>query len=218
MFQWTEKYQPQQDWVTFIIVLIFMLCVVLFRNNTHRFKLLVSFWEFRSYINIYDKEKFCNPLHYFNLILTLISLTSFSVMVYFFYDKLLMSMFGKLSFLTFLTFISGVVIGRYWILRLIFKVSGNLELFQQTVFRSLSLYVTISLHGLLLFSFYYYRFFYEPNLLLILLIFIFCALFVSHLSIYLKIIGMKFDYSIYLILYLCAFKLAPWLWLYHSIF
>ena len=217
MFQWTEKFQPQQDWVTVLIVIVFILSVSLFRNNPHRYKLLVSFWDFRSYINIYDKEKFSNPLQYFNLVLTLISLTSFSVLAYFFYDELFMSFLGKISFITFLTSISGVVIIRYGLLKLIFKASGNLELFQHTVFRSLSLYGVISLLALPLFSFYFYSFFYEPNLLLMMLILILCAVFISHLTIYLRIIGMKSDFSIYLILYLCAFKLAPWLWLYHAI-
>ena len=58
MFQWTEKFEPKQDWVTLIIILIFALCVHLLKINPHQFKLLVSFWRTNTYFKIYDKEKY----------------------------------------------------------------------------------------------------------------------------------------------------------------
>jgi hypothetical protein len=81
----------------------------------------------------------------------------------------------------------------------------------------MSFYAVASLFGIFFFLFYHYHFSNEPNLLLILSIVVICFVFVSHLTIYLKIIGMKPNFIVYLILYLCAFKIAPWLWLYKSI-
>lgn len=218
MLQWTEKIQPQQDWITILIVLVFALSAYLYRKNTHQFKLLLSFWQFKSYFNIYGKEKYANPLHFFNLILLLISVINFYVIAYFFCQKNLMLLLERVSFLSFFTFISVIVIGRYWILKFICQVYGQLEIFQQAVFKSMSFYAVASLFGIFFFMFYHYHFSNKPNLLLILSIVVICFVFVSHLTIYLNIIGMKPNFIVYLILYLCAFKIAPWLWLYKSIY
>ena len=218
MFQWTEKFQAHQDWITLSIILIFMLSVYLYRRNAHQFKLLISFWNSKSYFNIYDKEKFTNPSNPFNLILTLITLITFSLLGYFFYEKILMSLLGEISFLNFFIVISAVVVARYEILKLICQLSDQLELFQQIVFRSISFYAMISLYALFLFSIYHYRFFTNSTLFFLISIMVICAVYLSHLTIYLRIIRITPFNIVYLILYLCAFKIAPWLWLYKSIY
>ena len=218
MFQWTEKFQAHQDWITLSIILIFMLSVYLYRRNAHQFKLLISFWNSKSYFNIYDKEKFTNPSNPFNLILTLITLITFSLLGYFFYEKILMSLLGEISFLNFFIVISAVVVARYKILKLICQLSDQLELFQQTVFRSVSFYAMISLYALFLFSIYQYRFFTNTTLFFLISLLVVCAVYLSHLTIYLRFIRITPHNIVYLILYLCAFKIAPWLWLYKSIY
>lgn len=218
MFQWTEKFEPQQDWVNLLILLIFGLVTFLSNQKYYQFKLLISFWNYKRYLNLYDKDKFTNPLNLFNLIIISISLISFSIIGFFFYEKLLMSFLGEISFLLLFGSIVGLVIIRYWVLKLIFSNLGVLELYQHNVFRSISFYFMISVYAILLFSIYYYSFIEMTILLLMLLILIVNSVFVFHFSLYIKIIGQKPSSSIYLILYLCAFKLAPWLWLYNLIY
>ncbi len=218
MFQWNEKFQAHNDWITLFIILVFILSVYLYRRNTHQFKLLLSFWNSKSYFNIYDKEKFANPTNTFNLILTLITLITFSLLSYFFYEKILISLLGEISFITFFIVISSLVIARYKILKLFFQLSDKLELFQQTIFRSISFYAMISLYSLFLFSIYHYRFFTNKDLFFFISILVICAVFLSHIIIYLRIIRIKLHNLVYLILYLSAFKIAPWLWLYKFIY
>ena len=218
MFQWTEKIQPQQDWITVLIILIFTLSVFLFKRNPHQFKLLVYFWRSKSYFNIYDKERYANPLHMFNLILIFITLITVSLLSYFFYEKILFSLLGGISFLSFLLVISAVVVFRYGLLKLIFQYSNHLELFQQTVFRSISFYSMISLYALFLFSVYHFGFPDNSNFLFLIFLLILCFVFVTQLTVYLRIIRFNQIRIVYLILYLCAFKIAPWLWLYKSIY
>ncbi len=218
MFQWTEKFQTQQDWITVLIILIFTLSVYLLNRNPHQFKILVCFWKFKSYFNIYDKEKYVNPLNLFNLILTLMSLASFSLLSYFFYEKILLSLLGGIPFLFFLLVITSVVVLRYGLLKLIFKFSNHLELFQQTVFRSISFYAMISLYALFFFSVYHFGFPDNPNFLFLIILLILCFVFSTHLTVYLRLIRLNQIRIVYLILYLCAFKIAPWLWLYKSIY
>ncbi len=218
MFQWTDKFQAHQDWISLSIILIFMLSVYLYKRNTHQFKLLIYFWNSKNYFKIYEKEKFTNPSNPFNLILTLITLITFSLLVYFFYEKILMSLLGEISFLNFFIVISAVVVVRYEILKLICQLSDLLELFQQTVFRSVSFYAMISFYAIFLFSIYHYRFFTNSTLFFIISLVIICAVYLSHLTIYIRIIRITPHNIVYLILYLCAFKIAPWLWLYKSIY
>ena len=217
MFQWTEKFEPQQDWITIFLLIIFTLSTILYRTKRHQFVMLLSFWSSRNYFNIYDKEKYTNPLHLFNAILIFITLFTFSILGYFFYDIILLSIFGKISFFSFFLVLTSMVTARYGILRLTFRVSGHAELYKQIVFRSLNFYGLVSLYGLFFFSFYHYSFITESNLLLLIIILIICSIYISHLIIYLKIIRTNPNYLVYLILYICAFKIAPWLWLYKSI-
>ena len=56
MFQWIEKLQPQQDWITIIMILVFALCVYLYKRNPHQFKLLVLFGNPKP-ISIFMKKK-----------------------------------------------------------------------------------------------------------------------------------------------------------------
>lgn len=218
MFQWTEKSQPQQDGFTILILFIFVMSVYLFRKNTQQFRLLLSFWQFKSYLNIYGKEKYTNALNYFNLILIVISITNFSLLGYFFYEKILKSFLGGISFLTFFGLLSALVIIRYCLLNLIFRFSGLMEFYHQIIFKSISFYGWISLYSLFFFLFYYYSYITETLLLLITLIMILCSVFLYHFSIYFRIIRMNPNFLVYLILYLCAFKIAPWLWLYKLIY
>ena len=218
MFQWIEKLQPQQDWITIIMILVFALCVYLYKRNPHQFKLLVSFWKSKTYFNIYEKEKYVNPLNTFNLILTLISLITISLLSYFFYEKILMSLLGESSFLTFFLVISAMILIRYEVLKLIFEPANQLEIYQHTIFKSISFYAIISIYVLFFFSIYHYRFSTDKNLLMIITLLVLCCVYLSHFSIYLRIIRTNPNSIVYLILYLWTFKIAPWLWLYKSIY
>ena len=218
MFQWTEKFQPQQDYITILILLVFVLFVYLYRRNQHQFKLLASFWRTKIYFNIYIKEKMVNPFNSFNMILTLISLFTFSLLISLFYNNILMSSYGEISFFTFFVILTSLVIFRYGLLQLIFRLINQSKLYHQTVVMSQGYYGIISLFSLSLISIYYYCFFYNVDLLFFVIILILGGIFLSHMSIYLRIIKEHPVKVIYLILYLCAFKIVPWLWLYNLIY
>ena len=218
MFQWTEKFEPQQDWVAIIIILIFALCVHLLKINPHQFKLLVSFWRSNTYFKIYEKEKYVNPLNMFNLTITMISLITITLLSYFFYEKIMMSLLGEISYIIFFLFISALILIRFFLFKLIFRLANQSEIYSNTIFRSINFYSIISIYSLFFFSIYYYRFPSNSNFLIIIILIILCSAFLSHLSIYVRIIMTNPNRIVYLILYLCTFKISPWLWLYKSIY
>ena len=218
MFQWTEKFEPQQDWVAIIIILIFALCIHLLKINPHQFKLLVSFWRSNTYFKIYAKEKYFNPLNMFNLTLTMISLITITLLSYFFYEKIIMSLLGGISYIIFFLFLSALILVRFFLLKFIFRLANQSEIYLNTIFKSISFYAIISIYSLFFFTIYYYRFPGNNNFLIIIILMIVCSVFLSHLTIYIKIIITSPNRLVYLILYLCTFKISPWLWLYKSIY
>jgi len=218
MFQWTEKFEPQQDWVAIIIILIFALCIHLLKINPHQFKLLVSFWRSNTYFKIYGKEKYVNPLNMFNLTLTMISLITITLLSYFFYEKIIMSILGGISYIIFFLFFYALILIRFFLLKFIFRLANQSEIYLNTIFKSISFYAIISIYSLFFFTIYYYRFPGNNNFLIIIILMIVCSVFLSHLTIYIKIIITSPNRLVYLILYLCTFKISPWLWLYNSIY
>ena len=218
MFEWTEKFEPQQDWVALIIFLIFALCVHLLKINPHQFKLLVSFWRSNTYFKIYEKEKYVNPSNMFNLTLTPISLITVTLLSYFFYEKIMMSLLGGISYIIFFLLISALILIRFFLLKVVFSLANQSKIYLNTIFRSISFYAIISIYSLFFFSIYYYRFPSNSNFLIIIILIILCSAFLSHLSIYVRIIMTNPNRIVYLILYLCTFKISPWLWLYKSIY
>ena len=219
MFQWTEKFEPQQDWVAFIIILIFALCVYLLKINPHQFKLLVSFWRSNTYFKIYEKRKVCQPLkcvqpdnnydfidygHSFEL--------------FFFTKKNYDVLIGRNLIYYFFSIYFCINSNSIFLFKLIFRLANQSEIYSNTIFRSINFYSIISIYSLFFFSIYYYRFPSNNNFLIIIILIILCSAFLSHLSIYLRIIVTNPNRIVYLILYLCTFKISPWLWLYKSIY
>ena len=127
MFQWTEKFEPQQDWVAFIIILIFALCVYLLKINPHQFKLLVSFWRSNTYFKNLKKKSMSTP-KYVQPDITMISLITITLLSYFFYEKIMMSLLEKSHILFFSIYFC---INSYSIfsLKLIFRLANQSEIY-----------------------------------------------------------------------------------------
>ena len=154
----------------------------------------------------------------FNLTLTMISLITITLLSYFFYEKIMISLLGEISYIIFFLFIYALILIRFFLLKLIFRLANQSEIYSNTIFRSINFYSIISIYSLFFFSIYYYRFPNNNNFLIIIILIILCSAFLSHLSIYVRIIMTNPNRIVYLILYLCTFKISPWLWLYKSIY
>lgn len=218
MLQWSDQLYPQEGWVPFLIILIFGLFVFVYQRHPRQMSMLLKFWRIDSYIKIYNKEKFIKLNHAVNLFLIFISLITFSFLADAAFKLASTVPLIQINFFSTALFLSGFVIGRYIILSLIFKILGKSDLLQQTIFKSLGNYGMMSLYAFLLFLIYYYNFYEFTLFIASLILAVCCYVFVSHFLIYLRILGSNPRLLFYIILYLCAFKIAPWLWLYKLIF
>ena len=213
MFQWIEKFQTHQDSINFLIVSVFFLYLYTMKYND-QLSLLFSPFALQRLLRKSVIEKKSDPLYFSNLILTFLSLMSFSFLIFFAIEKLEILNLKEISFFKVFGVLTSVVVFRYLILHFIFRISGHSILLQLTAFKSIVLYGVIGAYGVFFFSIYYFGFYHQDNLFRTFLMLLIISVLFAHINIYLKIIKSNSSYSIYLILYLCAFKLAPWILIY----
>ena len=214
MFQFINKLRLNEDWVTLLILLVFFLIVSLYKRNPSQTVILLKFWKINSFSIINQKEQFFNPFSLFNFILLTIIFINYSLLSYFFYERILSSPFGKIPFLYFMIFITFIVSFRYFFLKIAIWSSGLTEILGRAIHNSLSLHGSISLFVLFNFVIFYYGSNQIQDLILFISIATLILIIITHTVLYFKIALRDPQYSFYIFLYICGFKLAPWLWLY----
>ena len=121
------------------------------------------------------------------------------------------------SSITFYIAIILIIVLRYFFLKYIFKFINLENLFEQVVFKSISSYFKISLLTFPLLLLYIYTLPTSITFLFLISFLIAFVIFFMHLIIYYKIPHDRTSSFFYIILYLCAFKVTPWLLVYSYI-
>ena len=214
MFELINKSGQNEDWVTILILLVFFLIVSLYKINPSQTTLLLKFWKINNLSIINQKEQYFNPFSLFNFNLLAIIFISYSLLSYFFYERILSSLFGKITFLYFFISITFIVSFRYFFLKIAIRYSGLTEMLVRAIYNSLSFHGSISLFVLFNFVIFYYGSNQIQDLILLTSITTSLLIIISHAILYFKIALREPHYSFYIFLYICGFKLAPWLWLY----
>lgn len=214
MFELINKLRQNEDWVTFLIILVFFLIVSLYKINPSQTTILFKFWKINSFSIINKKEQFFNPFSLFNFILLVIIFISYSLLSYFFYERILSSSFGNIPFLYFMTSIIFIISFRYFFLKIAIWFSGLTEILGRAIYQSLSFHGSISIFVLFNFVIFYYGSNQIYDLILLISIATSILIILSHAILYFKIALREPQYSFYIFLYICGLKLAPWLWLY----
>jgi len=209
---WLERSLDNQNWVKILFLLYLSIILVLKLIDPIQFNFFIRFFKFKQYIRRYCINKNFKVFNLFYvLIFFLISATlSFLVILYenVYFDKAIsLNRYVKIIF-----FFKTFIVIRFLIIQLINK---NLKLFP-----------TIKLYYFKIIFFYGYVFiitmgglsvlYLQNNLSLInmkLLIVILALIFTSyHLFIFKEFIKSNSKNFLYLFYYICAFKIAPWLW------
>lgn len=211
MEDWISRTELQRDWISLVFLFNFILLAVLRGTHTRQFKTFIRFIDPKLYFKIYGKDNFL--LQSFTALGTLFLLINLCLGVFY---CLTLFEFGSNSFsffITLLTEIVGLIFLRFVFLKICCKllgIEGFLEIF---LFKALTYQIQISILSFFLFLFY--EFSYPSQEFLILILILIAGLYLlSQLSLYREYWGV-FKYNLlYLILYLCTFKLAPWILLY----
>tara|TARA_B100000767_G_C19778581_1_gene544447 strand:+ start:1321 stop:1968 length:648 start_codon:yes stop_codon:yes gene_type:complete len=214
MEDWILRNNTQQDWISLVFLFNFILFTVLGSSNKSEFKYFIRFYESALYFKIYGKDK--NRLHHFTVIGTLFLILNFSLILFYSLTFLKLVPPSFPFFINLTTGIFALVLIRFIIENKVFKLFGINELAESFQFKSLSHQIQISILSFFLFLFYQFTFQHTEFLYVILTVILILYV-LSQMSLYREYWNEFKDYLLYLILYLCVFKIAPWIVLYSTL-
>ena len=202
-----------------IYLLVFLISIFIFKifNST---KLIYLFNRFKySMTNLFpgisEEEKGLSKLNYFNLFNSYWFLFITSIIT-FVIDSFI-NFKNPYDLFKIWLIIAIICISRYLLVRFIFNtyIDYNLNFLSNKIY-NLSIHVAFFAFIIVLINSYFFSYnsFFLKTLISICLI-IYMAAQLSNYLYFIRRVNLKL--IVYFILYLCAFKLAPWIWLYSNI-
>ncbi|MDA8948113.1 DUF4271 domain-containing protein [Flavobacteriaceae bacterium] len=213
MEEWIYKPDPKADWMSLIFLLNLVILAVLYKLNPNRLKSLVNILKPRIYFGKYSHEKELNYFSYFNtlsffLIASTLTLTYFSLSAY--SSKPLNYSF---EYYYLLIGVSAILFFRHILTQVIANQLGFQRVIKMALYKNFSLATQSSIILIGLVFLWNYSslplIFIESILVLIALFWV-----INQFTIYFSFFKSRSEDLIYIILYLCTVKLAPWIWVY----
>ncbi len=213
MKDWILRNIQQHDWLSLIFLFNFILMVLVKFLNRSQFQYFIRFIDSGLYFKIYGKEN--QRLDQFTILGTLYLLSNLTLGIFYYLNIIFYTSNSFKFFLILLTKIIALVIIRYLFLELCFKILQLKKIIEIIQFKSLTYQIQISGFSFFLFLLYQFSFSNEKFFLNSLGIIIILYL-ISQITIYREYWPFFKHNILYLILYLCTFKLAPWIMLYST--
>jgi len=214
MEDWILRNIHQKDWLSLVFLVNFFLLVALKLMHENQFYYFIRFIDNALYFKIYCKDKL--RLQRFTILGTLFLLVNFSVLAFYIFTYAYSKSNSFIFFLLLLAKVIFLVILRYLFLRFYFSILNITDFTEVFQFKSLTYQIQISILTFVLFLFYQFSFlsidFFNISIVVVILLYL-----TSQITLY-KEYWLTLKYNLlYLILYLCTFKLAPWIVLYSTI-
>jgi len=199
-----------EDWIILSLILGFFLIGLLKKINSTRFLYLIRFYETIIYIKIYDKghKGLKTNFFYFAVLFTL---KTFSLSIYLLTNKIFNNLKGFYFFLLILITLISLASIRLFLLYVFSILFNYKEKFYKLIFASSTYYLQSSF--LLFFSNLLLLFIFKSGIYQMYIMFAlsFLYLITKQLLFFLKNIKDLKSFFFYIILYLCAFKIFPWI-------
>lgn len=209
-----ERYTVSQDWITMLLVLVFVLLVVAKYTFTQRFAHFTMLFATDKYLLLKGKDP--NLFHPFNIVMFAINTISLGLFIYVFFLTFSESLpeRPKILFLRIITAYATFVLLKFSIEKIIADVISvnqkmNYYLFYKLTYRNFMSMVLLPVTMLFIYV-------WEPTelILYLLLGLILLMNFISLFSIFRKNSQYIFNNWFYFILYLCALEIGPYYILY----
>ena len=214
MEDWILRTELQHDWISLVFLFNFILLTVLRSTNTRQFKTFIRFIDPKLYFKIYGKDNFL--LQSFTALGTVFLLINLCLGIFYCFTLVEFGSSSSSFFITLLILIVGMIFIRFVLLKICFKLLGIDGFSEIFIFKTLSYQIQISILSFFLFLFY--EFSYPTQEFLKLILILIAGLYLlSQLSLYREYWVVFKHHLLYLILYLCTFKLAPWILLYSTL-
>lgn len=214
MEDWILRTNVQEDWLSLIFIFNFALLVLMKRTNQNQFNALIRFIDSALYFKIYGKDIL--KVQAFNTLSTVFLLMNVSLGVFYYLTFLEVMPFSFSSFFKIFISLSSFGLVRFFFLQFCFWLLEISDFSNTFNFKSISHQIQIAIPAFFLFALHEFSFsnqkFFFISLSIIMGLYL-----LSQLALY-REYWMFFKYNLlYLILYLCAFKLAPWLLFYNTL-
>ena len=213
MGEWINRPDLEADWMSLFFLLNLVIILILYKLDPNRLKSLVNFFRPRVYFGKYSHERELNYLSYFNIcslfvIISALALTCFSLSGYsstplrysFEFYYLLLGLFLFLF-------------SRYFLIQFVSYQFDFQKAVKFSMYKNFSLATQISIFLLGLIFLWNYSTL--PLILIESVLFLVAFLwFVNQFNIFFSFFKSRPEDLLYIFLYLCTLKLAPWIWVY----
>lgn len=213
MGDWTNRPNLVADWMSLFFLLNLIVILMLYKLDPNRLKSLLNIFRLRFYFGKYSHEKELNYLSYFNtssflIIISALALTCFSFSTY---SPIPLRYSFEFYFLLLGLFL--FLFCRHFLTQFISSQLGFQKAIKFSIYKNFSIATQVSIYLIGLVFLWNYSslpiIFIESILVLMTLFWV-----VNQISIFFSFFKSSPKDLIYIFLYLCTFKLAPWIWVY----
>ncbi len=216
MEPWIEKIPQDDNWIKLIFLLCFITISILRAINPFMFSYLIRIFDPILFFKLFDKEK---TSLYNNFFLTgyVFSVIVFSITIFLIFEKIFPSNYNFKKFLIILVSIVFISILRFLIIKFFAKIIGFNRFINSFFLKNMTFFIQLNISLFILtliyvFLFDYSKYFLFTYTIIAYFLFIFSQFWVVFF--YLK--NLKSN-VLYLILYICAFKISPWILIYSNV-
>jgi hypothetical protein len=213
MGDWIYRPDLNADWMSLIFLFNLVIILILYKLDSNRLKTLIKIFNLRIYLGKYSNEKELNFFSYFNTFSFFTIIFALSLIYFSFLSNHLIQINNHIEYYYFLLGIFIVLFFRYLLIQFISNKLGFQKSIKLVFYKNFSLATQISIIIIGLVFLWNYStiplIFIESILVLIYLYWI-----INQFDIFFSFFQSRSEDLIYIILYLCAFKLAPWIWIY----
>ena len=215
---WQIREQNFENWVLLLVFFLFVLISQLYRLYRIEASYFIRLFDFNSYLRLFGKDRDLSIWRPFQIGITLFLVLTFSLLITLIWSDYSGHSLRLNFFFQCLGVVTTLILIRYlllWALAWIFNLN---MLFKQLVFKGVSSYGYLALIVYGLCVLYYFSPWQNSSSLLWLGL---AVLEGGNLLIqgvqYIGIGKGSTSQTVYLFLYICCFKIAPWIWIYRWI-
>lgn len=213
MEDWIYKADLRADWMSLIFFINSIIILLMYRLASNRFIGLLNLFNMHHYFGKFSHEKELNYSSYFN-ILSYLLITSSLAMAYFSLSHYFPYTLNYSFEFVFLFMGLLVILSlRFYLFQFIAKQLGFLNPIAPLIYKNFSYATQLAIYLTALLFFKNYSIL--PAMLFEGIIFLLFTLWlIQQFRIIFPFFRAHLRDGIYIILYLCAFKIAPWIWIY----
>ncbi len=213
MGDWIYRPDLEADWMSLIFLFNLVIILILYKLDSNRLKSLIKIFKLRIYLGKYSNEKELNFFSYFNTFSFFIIIFALTLIYFSFLSHYLIPLNNHIEYYYFALGIFIVFFCRYLLIQFLSNKLGFQKSIKLVFYKNFSLATQISIIIIGLVFLWNYSIlpliFIESILALMYLYWI-----INQFGIFFSFFKSRSEDLIYIFLYLCAFKLAPWIWIY----